>query len=548
MANRRKRIMHGAGTTARRAVLYARYSSSLQSDSWSIEAQIADLRAYCERMGWTILDDVCVDAAITGKTDERPGLERAMGLIREGRANVLVVHKLDRFFRNMAKTFEYVAELEECGAGLVCTQQPIDTTNPVSGKIVLAVMAALAEIYLDNLSEETAKGKKARAAAGLPNGIVPYGYRLPEQKERGSGNRAVAMIVPEEAEAVRLAYELYAGGQCGDAHIARTLNDRGYRFRSKWQPDGGRFNKDTIRVMLSNPFYIGWVVQPTASDTVSWSVRLATAPRVRGRHEPILSTELYERVQAMRVARRGTDPRGRGRRGAVQESRHAPYLARGIARCSVCGHRLRGQGAEGRKAHYRCGVSSRGGVCTTVRKSIPAALVDKALGEAVSALQLPSDWQQRVLSRMDTLAQAAGQVHAQRAAIERKLLRVRRLLIDGLIQEKEYREERAHLEAELARLVPPAEVVDIDKAAALLDDLAALWQGADDEERRHLAGRVVEALYCDPDRPERMVVHLKPVLHPLLGALPTCTQRVIDGDSYRGVYTGNPGQWGIRAA
>lgn len=45
MATRRKRILFSAATTARRAVLYARYSSDMQRESWSIEAQVADLRA-----------------------------------------------------------------------------------------------------------------------------------------------------------------------------------------------------------------------------------------------------------------------------------------------------------------------------------------------------------------------------------------------------------------------------------------------------------------------------------------------------------------------
>src|SRR5260370_33353139 len=116
MATRRKRITYSPNAE-RRAVLYARYSSSLQADSWSIEAQVADLRVYCERMGWAVLPEICIDEAISGSTDERPGLERAMSLIREGKANVLVVHKLDRFFRNMAKTVEYVAALAAYGAG-----------------------------------------------------------------------------------------------------------------------------------------------------------------------------------------------------------------------------------------------------------------------------------------------------------------------------------------------------------------------------------------------------------------------------------------------
>jgi len=172
-------------------------------------------------------------------------------------------------------------------------QQPIDTTNPVSGKIVVAAMAALAEIYLHNLSEETSKGKRARAASGLYNGDLPYGYCNPEKGKGGESNWAVPAIVPEAARSIRRAFELYATGQYSDARIARVLNDEGYRIVSKWQPQGGPFGKDTLTAMLANPFYVGWVVQPTGDGG---SNRRDDAHLLRGRHEPIIDQALFDQA------------------------------------------------------------------------------------------------------------------------------------------------------------------------------------------------------------------------------------------------------------
>jgi DNA invertase Pin-like site-specific DNA recombinase len=525
---RRKRITYSP-TAERRAVLYARYSSSLQADSWSIDAQLADLREHCARMGWQVLDDVCLDEAITGKTEDRPGLDRAMGLIREGKANVLVVHKLDRFFRNMAKTFEYVAELERYGAGLVCTQQPIDTTNPVSGKIVLAVMAALAEIYLDNLSEETAKGKKARASAGLPNGDLPYGYVVSKAAAApGASNRATGAIVALEAEAVASAFEWYSQGLHGDGQIARMLNNAGYRMRSKWHPEGGTFTKDTISVLLMNPFYAGWVVQPTA-DLLSWSDRLQHAPRERGMHDPIVSQELFDRVQQIRAERRGVDERTKEHRGGVVGQRHHAYIAAGLGRCGVCGIRLRAQGKIGRPAQYRCTRCERGEICASKRKSIKADTVDTALGVAVAGLQLPPKWQARMLSFGAEEPEAAAAVEARQAGIDRKLARIKQLLVDGDLDQKDYRAERSRLEAERAALAPPAEHVDLEKAAALLQDLGTVWTDAGAEEQKTLAGRLFEAVYCDLEKPGTVDAILRPLFHPLWDVIPHGIIRVTDG-------------------
>jgi hypothetical protein len=160
----------------------------------------------------------------------------------------------------------------------VCTQQPIDTTNPISGKIVLAVKAD-----------------------------VPH-----------ANNKAVALVAPEESAAVRAVYELCATGQYGDAQIARMLNDRGYHMRSKRQGESGRFNKDSMRHMLANRFYTGMVVQPLAEGG-NWAVRLREGQWVRGLHEASIDPALFEQVQVVRRSRMGANERGTGRRELVTE-------------------------------------------------------------------------------------------------------------------------------------------------------------------------------------------------------------------------------------
>ena len=521
MVNKRKRTTYSP-TAERRAVLYARYSSEQQRDSWSIDAQVADLRAHCQRMGWAVLDDVCIDEAISGKTEERPGLDRAMALIQAGKANVLVVHKLDRFFRNMAKTFEYVAELEEHGAGLVCTQQPIDTTNPVSGKIVLAVMAALAEIYLDNLSEETAKGKRARAAAGLSNGDLPYGYRNPdagtERSRGGVNNSSAPMIVPEHAAAVRRAFELYATGQYSDARVARALNEEGYRMVSKRQPGGGPFIKDTMTALLANPFYIGMVAQPSGDGA---SNRSRDARLIQGQQEPIIDASLFDHVQTIRASKRG-----QGRAGSPAGTRHAAvqrhtYLAAGIARCRCCRERLRAQPDSPTKASYRDSSRERGIACTARRRSIPVDAVDRTLATVVGSLRLPDDWQVLALAGADSGAGDAERIEARRAALSRALERSKRLLLDGDITQAEYRAEKARIEAEMSTLAPAPATANMDRAAALLTDLGCLWDGAGAGERREIAARLFEAVYCDLDARRVVEVQLKRALLPIRSALPS---------------------------
>jgi site-specific DNA recombinase len=60
------------------------------------------------------------------------------------------------------------------GIPFASVQERLDFTSPW-GKLMLTVLGILAEIYLDNLRQETLKGKHQRAREGLWNGLPPYG-------------------------------------------------------------------------------------------------------------------------------------------------------------------------------------------------------------------------------------------------------------------------------------------------------------------------------------------------------------------------------------
>jgi len=522
MERRSKRKTLAIGNAPRRAVLYARYSSQMQSDGWSIDAQLGDLRRHCDRMNWEIVGEY-LDEAISAKTDQRPQFLAAMEAVRAGRANTIVVHKLDRFSRNMEDIFRYTNELENLDAGLVCTQQGIDTTNPISGKIVLAVLAALAESYLDNLSEETSKGKRARLEAGLPNGDVPYGYRT--MGKSGEGNHTPPTVVPNEAEAIRCAFQLYATGQYSDARVAQALNDAGYRMRSKRHPDGHPFTKDTLTVMLDNPFYAGWVTY-TADGS---GRRSEEATRIHGLHDPIITQELYDRAVAVRAEKRGT-----GRRGSPLRQAHV-YVAASLARCTSCRERLRAQGQAPHQPSYRDPSRERGIECAAKKRSIPAPVVDQGMDDYMSDLQLPPNWLDVAISYIDGGRDELDLSTKRRESVMRKLERLKRLVIDGDIEQNEYRIEKARLETDIAGIGPAPATVDTTKAATLLWDLHALWREASPEERRQIASQLFDAVYCDLDAKKVIAIQMKKAFLPLRNALFNLSECGSDGIRTRGL-------------
>jgi site-specific DNA recombinase len=177
MAVRRDIFKQLEGITNRVAVGHARYSSDMQKDGWTIEAQTRTITDHLKAENISLVT-ITKDEAKSGKALDRAGIQEALDYISRGAANMLVVCKLDRATRELFDALGLDRELKRHGASLYCIEERIDTSDP---KPIAAFQmhAMMAQWYRDNLAFETAKGKKARALAGLPNGDPEYGYRRP---------------------------------------------------------------------------------------------------------------------------------------------------------------------------------------------------------------------------------------------------------------------------------------------------------------------------------------------------------------------------------
>src|SRR5215213_2620974 len=161
-----------------RAALYVRVSSEEQVEGYSLEAQVRSGRLYGDAHGWEITE-IYRDEGKSARTDDlsrRPAFQQLLADAEAKHFDVIVVHKLDRFSRNLRVTLETLERLQSWGVGFVSISEQMDFTTPI-GKVVLATLAAFAQYYSDNLSLETKKGKAERKAQGLYNGILPFGLK-----------------------------------------------------------------------------------------------------------------------------------------------------------------------------------------------------------------------------------------------------------------------------------------------------------------------------------------------------------------------------------
>jgi site-specific DNA recombinase len=428
-----------------KAAVYTRVSSAeLQLDGYSLEAQ----RSACQRLagdrGWEVVN-VYTDPGVSARTMERAQFQAMMRDAQAHRFDVVIVHKLDRFSRSVVDLLTALHDLEEAAVTLVSATEQFDFSTPM-GQVMLTMLAAFAQWYLDNLSAETAKGKRARAEAGLWNGAVPFGYSVTYKKDGGDG-----MAHPEEGEAegVRLAFREYSTGLYSDADIARILNEAGHRPNGRGRRALALFSKDTVTEMLRNRFYLGEVQYKG-----DW---------FEGFHEPIVGEDLFNSVQDVRRRRRSAV-------GVSARKGSREYPLSGLARCARCGWPMRGASASGRR-YYRDPARDQGRECD--QRMVSADEAEEALGAFMQRLTLPSDWRNRVLKLIQDRAGQRVEIAREKARIERQLDRLKRLFVLGDMQEQEYLGERARLEAKAAALVPPA-MPDLERAAELLSTFGAI--------------------------------------------------------------------------
>jgi putative DNA-invertase from lambdoid prophage Rac len=141
-----------------RFILYVRASTR---DKQHPDHQVAELQAEAARRGWIIVATFI--ELESGKRDDRPEWAKAVGMVLQGRADGIAAVELSRFGRSLRHLLEVGAAFDHAGKHLVCTRQPIDTTNAV-GRLVFALLGAVAEFEAE-LTRERVRAGVAHAKA-----------------------------------------------------------------------------------------------------------------------------------------------------------------------------------------------------------------------------------------------------------------------------------------------------------------------------------------------------------------------------------------------
>jgi site-specific DNA recombinase len=339
---------------ANQAVIYCRVSTKDQVDNFSLTTQEKACRDYCHNYGFSV-NKVFIEEGESAKTVNRPQFKKMLAYCRENKNKVkcLVVYAVSRFARSSHDHMQTRVLLSGLGVSLRSVTEHFDDTS--QGKLMESILASFAQFDNDVRAERTVAGMKAAIQSGKWTFKAPIGY-LNGDKTTGSRR-----LIPDPARGplVKMAFELYGTGLHTKQQVLEKVNASGLRTIK-----GKRLSAQTFEQILKKPVYAGWLV------VADWG------ERQRGDFEPLVSQEVFDRVQSVLSGKRvSVMPRLRS---------HPDFPLRHFVKCGCCGRPLTASWTKGRSklyANYRC----QNKPCKSV--SITKAALESAFVNFLEGLQ-----------------------------------------------------------------------------------------------------------------------------------------------------------------
>lgn len=368
--------------------IYTRVSTTMQVDGYSLDAQKEKLRKYAEFQDMIVAGEYS-DEGKSGKSVEgRPEFLKMLRDIESQKDDVsfVLVFKLSRFGRNAADVLTSLQRMQDYGVNLICVEDGIDSSKD-SGKLMISVLSAVAEIERENILVQTMEGRKQKAREGRWNGgFAPYGYKLED------GN---LLIAEDEAEVIRLIYDKYIHTTMGMSKIAEWLNTNGYKKKKRQNNTLEFFSVSFVKRILDNPVYYGKIAygrrhnERKAGTRAEYHiVKQEDYMLYDGIHEAIISEEDWHLAQQKREVT-----------GIKQEKTHSldhEHILSGILVCPVCGAGMYGNVNRKRKKdgsqyrdyfYYQCKHRQNvDGHCCDYNKQWSQNEVNDAVAEVICKL------------------------------------------------------------------------------------------------------------------------------------------------------------------
>lgn len=292
---------------------YVRVSDLKQVDGASLSEQERAITEYAQKNRLEIIH--WFRETKTAAKRGRPHFEKMMKQLKTGRADGVIIHKIDRSARNL-HDWAAIGDLTDSNIDVHFAHESLDM-NERGGRLSADIQAVMASDYVRNLRQEAIKGLYGRLKQGIYPFRAPVGYH-------NNGRGQVKTIDPRYGHLILKLFELYVYKDHSILTLVPKMKKLGLR---NWR--GNPLDKNGISRVLNNPFYAG--------------VMEVRGLSFKGKHETIISVRLYKQAQLKL--------KGNKRSGLLIHN----YLFRGMIRCGICKRIMSGELQKGR-VYYRCQI------------------------------------------------------------------------------------------------------------------------------------------------------------------------------------------------
>lgn len=395
----------------KKCYIYTRVSTTMQVDGFSLDAQRNKLQRYAEAMDMKVVREYSDEGKSGKNIKDREEFVQMLEDIKNDKDGVsfVLVFKLSRFGRNAADVLSSLQQMQDNGVNLIAVDDSLDSSKD-AGKLMITVLAAVAEMERENIKAQTMAGRKEKANKGLWNGgFAPYGYSL----ENG-----FLKIVEEEAEAIRIIFDKFVNTDLGYNGVAKYLANKGIKKIIRQNGKLSQFSEEFVKNVLDNEVYMGKIAygkrktQSKKGTRGEYEIVKSNDYIVaEGVHEAIVSEELWNLAHEKRA------------KTAIHLSKkhnlEHEHLLTGILKCPCCGKGMVANINRKKKSNgeyyptrflYYCNRSKKSAdYACTYNRQWTESVIDDAVAEVIRKMvankKFAAAIQKKIDSKLDTREQ-----------------------------------------------------------------------------------------------------------------------------------------------
>lgn len=389
MQNKRQRL----------GVAYIRESTEEQDKGFSPQNQERSIKEYAKNNNINIIG-IYKDLLSGTSADKRSDFQRMIKDAEKNKFEIILLYHTSRFARNVQEARKYKEHLrEELNIDVVSITQHFGNWNEPGSFLNEGVNELFDAHTSKQISFWVRSACQEKRKQGYQLGNPPFGYTKKKLGFDNERNRTIYSknweVSEKEAKIVKKIFNLYASGDYSYADIAEEINKQ--KIKTKYDYP---FTYSSIKDVLKNKTYLGYVFSPRRDY-----------PLLPAKHKPIISKELFEKVQEIITERRGTKGR--------PIAQHRFYLLQDLVYCYHCRKYLVGKENDVNarmlpkmycktlsfkgKEYFTYGCKFRRENRSCKQENVKCDIIDKRVIEYMEGFNLPNDIIQITLDKLRQL-------------------------------------------------------------------------------------------------------------------------------------------------